>query len=123
MRKSVVLAGWATPFLGVLLGGAVLTETVFSWPGIGRLMVESIQRKDTPMVKLETSMGDIILELDEEKAPKTTANFLEYVKSGHYDGTIFHRVIPNFMIQGGGFNEKMVQAEDYEFWMRVLRAG
>ncbi|MEJ2155470.1 MAG: peptidylprolyl isomerase [Desulfobacteraceae bacterium] len=59
------------------------------------------------MVKLETSMGDILLELDEEKAPKTAANFLEYVKSGHYDGTIFHRVIDGFMIQGGGMTPNM----------------
>jgi peptidyl-prolyl cis-trans isomerase B (cyclophilin B) len=59
------------------------------------------------MVKLETSMGDIILELDAEKAPKTTANFMEYVKNGHYDGTIFHRVIDGFMIQGGGMTVNM----------------
>ena len=59
------------------------------------------------MVKLETSMGDILLELDEEKAPNTTANFLEYVKNGHYDGTIFHRVIDGFMIQGGGMDADM----------------
>ena len=59
------------------------------------------------MVKLETSMGDIILELDAEKAPKTVANFMEYVKNGHYDGTIFHRVIDGFMIQGGGMTADM----------------
>jgi peptidyl-prolyl cis-trans isomerase B (cyclophilin B) len=59
------------------------------------------------MIKLETSMGDIILELDAEKAPKTTANFLSYVTSGHYDGTIFHRVIDGFMIQGGGMTADM----------------
>lgn len=59
------------------------------------------------MVKLETSMGDIILELDAEQAPKSTANFKEYVKSGHYDGTIFHRVIDGFMIQGGGMTADM----------------
>ncbi len=59
------------------------------------------------MVKLETSMGEILLELDEEKAPKTVANFLEYVKKGHYDGTIFHRVIDGFMIQGGGMTSDM----------------
>ncbi len=53
-------------------------------------------------VKLATSMGDIVVALDPDKAPKTVANFLEYVKAGHYDGTVFHRVIPNFMIQGGG---------------------
>jgi peptidyl-prolyl cis-trans isomerase B (cyclophilin B) len=59
------------------------------------------------MVQLETSMGEIILELFEEKAPKTVANFLEYVRDGHYDGTIFHRVIDGFMIQGGGFTPEM----------------
>jgi len=59
------------------------------------------------MVKLETSMGEILLELDEEKAPKTAANFLSYVNAGHYDGTIFHRVIDGFMIQGGGMNDAM----------------
>jgi len=53
-------------------------------------------------VKLATSAGDIVIELDAAKAPKTVANFVEYVKAGHYDGTVFHRVIPNFMIQGGG---------------------
>ena len=59
------------------------------------------------MVRLETNMGDIFIELNEDKAPKTTANFLNYVNSGHYDGTIFHRVIDGFMIQGGGMNADM----------------
>ncbi len=59
------------------------------------------------MVKIETSMGDIFIELDEEKAPKTVANFLGYVNAGHYDGTIFHRIIDGFMIQGGGMTEDM----------------
>jgi len=54
-------------------------------------------------------MGAITLELDAKKAPKTVENFLAYVKAGHYDDTIFHRVMDNFMIQGGGFNDKMVQ--------------
>jgi len=53
-------------------------------------------------VLLATSAGDIVLELDAQRAPKTVANFVDYVKAGHYDGTIFHRVIDNFMIQGGG---------------------
>ncbi len=60
-------------------------------------------------VVLTTSMGAITLELDAKKAPKTVENFLAYVKAGHYDDTIFHRVMDNFMIQGGGFNDKMVQ--------------
>jgi peptidyl-prolyl cis-trans isomerase B (cyclophilin B) len=59
------------------------------------------------VIKLETSMGDILLELDAEKAPETVENFLNYVKNGHYDGTIFHRVIDGFMIQGGGMTADM----------------
>ena len=62
-----------------------------------------------PTVEMTTSMGKIVIELNAEKAPKSVENFLAYVKSGHYDGTIFHRVIPGFMIQGGGFDEKMTQ--------------
>jgi len=58
-------------------------------------------------VRLATSQGDIVVELDKEKAPKTVENFLSYVKAGHYDGTIFHRVIENFMIQGGGMKADM----------------
>lgn len=61
------------------------------------------------MIKLHTNHGVITLKLDAEKAPATVANFEEYVKSGHYDGTIFHRVIGNFMIQGGGFEPGMKQ--------------
>lgn len=57
-----------------------------------------------PMVALETNQGRIVLELDAEKAPKTVENFLQYVEAGFYDGTLFHRVIPSFMIQGGGFD-------------------
>ena len=60
-----------------------------------------------PAVKLETSMGDIVLRLDARKAPATTENFLQYVRDGHYDGLIFHRVIKGFMIQGGGMDAAM----------------
>ncbi|MEK6770836.1 MAG: peptidylprolyl isomerase [Pseudomonadota bacterium] len=67
-----------------------------------------------PRVKLTTSMGVIIIELDRQKAPVTVKNFLQYVRDRHYDGTIFHRVMPGFMIQGGGFvpglNEKPTRA-------------
>jgi peptidyl-prolyl cis-trans isomerase B (cyclophilin B) len=65
-------------------------------------------------VVLSTNHGDITIELDAEKAPKTVDNFLAYVKSGHYDGTIFHRVIDGFMIQGGGFEPGMKQKESGE---------
>lgn len=60
-------------------------------------------------VKLITNHGEIVLKLDEAKAPETVANFVQYVKEGHYNGTIFHRVINNFMIQGGGFVQGMEQ--------------
>jgi peptidyl-prolyl cis-trans isomerase A (cyclophilin A)/peptidyl-prolyl cis-trans isomerase B (cyclophilin B) len=62
-----------------------------------------------PQVSLKTSMGEIVVELDQEKAPITVANFLQYAKSGFYKGTIFHRVIDGFMIQGGGLTDKLVQ--------------
>ncbi|SNT69302.1 peptidylprolyl isomerase [Psychrobacter sp. LV10R520-6] len=62
---------------------------------------------DMPVVELDTTMGAIVIELNEEKAPKTVENFLNYVKSGHYDGTIFHRIIDGFMIQGGGMDADM----------------
>ena len=62
-----------------------------------------------PQVELKTSAGSMTIELYADKAPKTVANFLEYVKSGHYAGTIFHRVIPGFMIQGGGYAKDLYQ--------------
>ena len=61
------------------------------------------------MITLTTKYGDIVIELDHEKAPKTCENFEQYVRDGHYNGTIFHRVINNFMIQGGGFMPDMMQ--------------
>ena len=61
------------------------------------------------MIKISTTFGEMTLELDADKAPKTVANFLEYVREGFYDGTIFHRVINNFMVQGGGFDTNMQQ--------------
>ena len=62
-----------------------------------------------PRVRFETSKGAFVVELEQAKAPITVGNFLEYVKSGYYDGTIFHRVIPGFMVQGGGFTADMQQ--------------
>lgn len=62
-----------------------------------------------PMILIQTSLGDITVELDEAKAPISSKNFVEYVESKHYDGTIFHRVIKGFMIQGGGFDQNMKQ--------------
>lgn len=64
---------------------------------------------DEPRVKFATTAGDFVVEVYPDKAPKTVANFLQYVKDKHYDGTIFHRVIDNFMVQGGGFDTKYNQ--------------
>ena len=69
---------------------------------------------EVKMVKLETSMGDIVIELDEENAPVTVKNFLSYTEDRFYNGTIFHRVMANFMIQGGGFTADMKQKETRE---------
>ncbi|GAB5335863.1 MULTISPECIES: peptidylprolyl isomerase [Pseudomonas] len=63
-------------------------------------------------VKLTTNHGDIVIELNAEKAPNTVANFIEYVNAHHYDGTVFHRVIGNFMVQGGGFEPGMKEKKD-----------
>ncbi|WP_228720854.1 peptidylprolyl isomerase [Nitrogeniibacter mangrovi] len=73
------------------------------------LAVTTLVAHAGPAVVLETSQGNITLELDAERAPVTTQNFIEYVRSGFYDGTIFHRVIDGFMIQGGGFEPGMKQ--------------
>jgi len=82
------------------LAGIALAAMVFVAPA---------QAQNAPKVKLATSMGDIVVELNPAKAPKTVENFLKYVADKHYDGTIFHRVIDGFMIQGGGFTADMVQ--------------
>lgn len=78
------------------------------------LLISSAHAADditTKRVKLETSEGNIVLELDITRAPLTVLNFMKYVRSGHYDGTIFHRVIKSFMIQGGGFTPDMERKE------------
>ena len=72
----------------------------------GLLFSGSALAADMPQYSIKTSMGEIVVELDQEKAPKTVANFAAYAKAGAYNGTIFHRVIDGFMIQGGGMNEK-----------------
>ncbi len=71
------------------------------------ILPAALAAQAAPQVKIETNMGVITVELNEKAAPKTVANFLAYVKSGFYKNTLFHRVIPNFMIQGGGFTSGM----------------
>ena len=81
--------------LALALGVALAAGTAFA--------------QDAPKVKFATTAGDIVVEVYPDKAPKTVENFLQYVKDKHYDGTVFHRVIDNFMIQGGGFDTSYVQ--------------
>ena len=78
------------------------------------LMTTSNVQAETATVKMETSKGTIVLELDAANAPLTVENFLTYVREGFYDGTIFHRVISNFMIQGGGFTGDMTQKPTHD---------
>lgn len=73
------------------------------------LTLSTVNAWAAPTVELQTSMGNIVVELDADKAPKSVANFLQYAKDGFYAGTVFHRVIPGFMIQGGGFDAGMSQ--------------
>ncbi|MCY3803783.1 MAG: peptidylprolyl isomerase [Gammaproteobacteria bacterium] len=77
-------------------------------------MTTSNVQADTATVKMETSKGTIVLELDAANAPLTVENFLTYAREGFYDGTIFHRVISNFMIQGGGFTSEMAQKPTHD---------
>lgn len=89
---------------------AVLTlAAILSLGAAGSKKVERARRSSTPVVVVKTSKGTFRIELDRARAPVTVDNFLRYVKARFYDGTIFHRVIPGFMIQGGGFTPDLVQ--------------
>lgn len=87
------------PFLTTMLSRRSVAATVCAV-----LMPLGAWADAAPQVKFQTSMGDFVVELNPEKAPKTVENFLQYVKAKHYDGTTFHRVINNFMVQGGGYS-------------------
>jgi peptidyl-prolyl cis-trans isomerase A (cyclophilin A) len=84
-----------------------MTRSSYHWIGALALALLTPLAAQAQKVKLATSQGDIVLELDAAKAPKTVENFVQYVKAGHYNGTVFHRVIDNFMIQGGGMTPDM----------------
>lgn len=81
---------------------AIASTAIFS-------IASSVQAEGLPQVRFATSAGEFVVELYPDKAPKTVENFLQYVREKHYNGTIFHRVIPNFMIQGGGFDVKYAE--------------
>lgn len=100
-------------FLGLFLFGCIAPEEDVAHIEDEELEIE-IEEEDemkNKIIVIETSKGNIEVELDFENAPITSDNFLSYVESGHFEGTIFHRVIPNFMIQGGGFTPEGIQKE------------
>jgi len=86
-----------------------MTRKNYRWMGIATLAALLSLPAFAERVRLATSMGDILVELDRAKAPKTVENFVQYVNAGHYDGTVFHRVIDTFMIQGGGMTADMAE--------------
>ena len=94
------MTAWRSALMGVLA------------LGLGLAGAATAAGKGKPMVLLSTSMGDIKVELSPDKAPVTVKNFLDYVKAGYYDGTIFHRVISGFMIQGGGLTADMQEKRE-----------
>ena len=90
----------------------LLAAFLLLWSAVSAVASEKkAEERKNPMVVMETSLGTIKIELLEDKAPITVKNFLEYVDDGYYDGTVFHRVIGNFMIQGGGFTPDMKQKD------------
>ena len=95
--KRITTRRQSFQFCGSLIGALALCWTLALSP-------LTAQAQEAPKLKIATNMGDIMIEVYPDKAPKTVANFLQYVKDKHYNGTIFHRVIPNFMIQGGGYD-------------------
>src|SRR3989475_12194400 len=98
---------WRSALVGILLLGLGVPGAAIA-AGKGK----PAAAKGKPMVLLSTSMGDIKVELSPDKAPVTVKNFLDYVKAGYYDGTIFHRVISGFMIQGGGLTADMQEKRE-----------
>ena len=83
----------------------------------------NIVKSQSNVVKLETSMGNIVIELNDQAAPVSVKNFLGYVEAGFYDGVIFHRVIPGFMIQGGGFTQQMVEKDTRDPIVNEAKTG
>jgi len=109
-----------TPFRALLLGALTLAllpaanglaQGETDPPIADESTTERTDDMSRPRIEMKTSKGTLTIELYQEEAPKTVENFLSYVKSGHYDGTIFHRVIPGFMVQGGGFTPDMSQKD------------
>ncbi len=105
-KRLFILPSLLLATTGVL---AQTTPEPASAPAVAGATAEQAAPAPSPRVLLRTSEGDITIELAADKAPKSVANFLDYVKLKHYDGTMFHRVIDNFMVQGGGFGPDLKQ--------------
>ena len=97
------------PISAMTLSRRTLTLSLTGWAFASAAGISAAQDAGKPRVKFTTSAGDFVVELEPAKAPKTVENFLQYVQDKHYDGTVFHRVIDGFMIQGGGFTADMQQ--------------
>jgi peptidyl-prolyl cis-trans isomerase B (cyclophilin B) len=109
LKLSICIAFLAA---GVFINGCEEEKNINNQKKTGEIMTDQKPQetpKNSNLVKLQTSKGDIVIELNEEKAPITVKNFVDYVKDGYYDGLVFHRVIKGFMIQGGGFDVDMKQ--------------
>ena len=99
-----MISGFLIANRRVALAAACATLT-----GFAAMLAGPVFAQDAPKVKFSTSAGDFVVEVYPDKAPKTVENFLQYVKDKHYDGTVFHRVIDNFMVQGGGYDAKYAE--------------
>ena len=99
-----MISGFLIANRRVALTAACAALTVFA-----AMTADPVLAQDAPKVKFSTSAGDFVVEVYPDKAPKTVENFLQYVKDKHYDGTVFHRVIDNFMVQGGGYDAKYAE--------------
>jgi cyclophilin family peptidyl-prolyl cis-trans isomerase len=90
-----------------LISRRALCAIALAWFGL----VNTSQAQEAPKVKFVTNLGEFVVEVYPDKAPKTVENFLQYVRDKHYDGTIFHRVIANFMVQGGGYDQRYMERQ------------
>jgi cyclophilin family peptidyl-prolyl cis-trans isomerase len=88
---------------------AILFAALLACTSLAQAQDAAPVAKETSRVRVKTNMGSFVIELDSARAPLTVANFLEYVRAGHYSGTIFHRIVGTFVVQGGGFDEKYVE--------------
>ncbi len=109
MKKNLTIFGTVTALLAAVLFLVVTPSDVATANESNPPLATN-----SPVVELTTNHGAITLQLDAERAPKSVANFLRYVEEGHYNGTIFHRVIPRFMIQGGGFDAQYQKRATYD---------